>query len=711
MMFHLEPTAKPRLLALIHDVTDAKHRLCYRLISPMLRQTAFFGVLSATLLTWITTVGYAAEAVPPDEQAIRDVEAERTETARASWWGFDPKDATQALQAALNCAAERVVVDKMKGPWIVARTVNLPSDKEIVFEPGVVVEAKRGKFRGKGECLFLAKGRQNLTLRGEDATFRMHKSDYHKPPYELAEWRHALSIRGCERVTVEGLTLAQSGGDGIYLGVGSNNATNRNITIRNVVCDGNNRQGISVITAENLLIDNCAFLNTRGTAPEAGIDFEPNHPDERLVNCVLRDCRSENNAGHAYHIYLGNMHAESPTISLRFEDCTSESCERYSAYVGVANREGERTVRGSIDYVDCRFDGDEGGGVFIRGNEAEGSLVRLEDCEIIRRDDQPSRLAPITIQAPRRLDVDAGNVKILDCVIRDSLVRPPLTLLGSPLTGLRNVSGSVKVVSPEGESEYTLDSEQLSEWFPVQRQVARIPQIAFDWHEARPVDADFSPKEKEVTFRLRREAVLLTDATAGQPIELSVKMEAVGDHTPQADPIMVTSSDGESKEVEPRVEEQHVMYKFTPRKTGPHRIHWKGHNNETFRPLHCTAPMAILAKTLGARLIRPRDTLYFPVPADVDRFALQVAGAGTAETVKATVRNAAGDVVGQQDNIAPPHVFMLNRDDGHSQEMEIWSVTLEQASRGVLEDVSLRTVGVPPVFAATPDSVFASSEL
>ena len=283
----------------------------------------------------------ADDSKPRNEKAIADVAAGRVETAQASWWGFDPQDATNSLQAALNCRAKRVVVEHMGQPWIV-KTIRLPSNKEIVFEPGVVVEAKRGEFLGKGDCLFVASGCKRLTLRSTGATFRMHKSDYHKPPYQLAEWRHALSIRGCEDVTVEGLTLADSGGDGIYLGAGSNNATNRNITIRNVVCDGNNRQGISVITAENLLIENCLFRNTRGTAPEAGIDFEPNRPEERLVNCVLRNCRSENNAGHAYHFYLGNMHEKSPPVSIRFENCTSKGCERYSTYVGVANRNGER---------------------------------------------------------------------------------------------------------------------------------------------------------------------------------------------------------------------------------------------------------------------------------------------------------------------------------------------------------------------------------
>ena len=337
--------------------------------------TIFMMILMFTVLAAQRAV--ADDGAPPDKEAIANVEAGRVETARASWWGFDPADATQSLQAAVNSPAIRVIVVNMGRPWIVT-TIRLPSDKEIVFEPGVVIEAKRGAFLGKTDCLFLARGCRNLTLRGRDATFRMHKSDYHKPPYEPAEWRHALSIRGCENVRIEGLTLLESGGDGIYLGAGSRQATNRNVTIRNVICDGNNRQGISVITAEDLLIENCVFRNTNGTAPEAGGDLEPNHPEERLVNCVLRNCRSENNAGHAYHIYLGQMNEQSPPVSIRFENCTSSGCGRYSASLSIANRNGGRSVRGLIEYVSCRFEADGVAGVSIRGNEADGCRVRFE---------------------------------------------------------------------------------------------------------------------------------------------------------------------------------------------------------------------------------------------------------------------------------------------------------------------------------------------
>jgi hypothetical protein len=139
-----------------------------------------------------------------------------------------------------------------------------------------------------------------------------------------------------------------------------------------------------------------------------------------------------------------------------------------------------------------------------------------------------------------------------------------------------------------------------------------------------------------------------------------------------------------------------LHYTFTPAVTAPHRLQWRGDSRETFRPIDCSVPIAVLADLSGASLIRPMGTLRFPVPAGVERFALLVTGAGTAETVKATVRDASDRVVEMQDDIAAPHVFVLERERAAAD--ETWSLTLGKASQGVLEDVLIQAAGIPPVF-------------
>ena len=96
-------------------------------------------------------------------------------------------------------------------------------------------------------------------------------------------------------------------------------------------CDRNYRQGISVITAEDLLIENCVLQNTAGTAPAAGIDFEPNLPRERLVHCVMRNCRIENNQGLALHVYARTFDGATAPMSIRVEDCITRGSNARSA--------------------------------------------------------------------------------------------------------------------------------------------------------------------------------------------------------------------------------------------------------------------------------------------------------------------------------------------------------------------------------------------
>ena len=209
-------------------------------------------VTLAILTLALPVAARAASAPAPNPQAIEEVRAGKRSVAQASWWGFQPEESTAALQAAIDSGAKKVVVEKMPSPWIVDQ-LRLASDQELFFEPGVEVLAKKGAFHGSADSLFSAAGKRNIKLIGPGATLRMRRADYDSQEYKHAEWRHVLNFHGCTGITIEGLTLAESGGDGIYLGAGPGGAPCKDVVIRDVICDRNYRQGISVISAENLL--------------------------------------------------------------------------------------------------------------------------------------------------------------------------------------------------------------------------------------------------------------------------------------------------------------------------------------------------------------------------------------------------------------------------------------------------------------------------
>jgi hypothetical protein len=124
---------------------------------------------------------YLTNEKNPD--ATAEVLAGKRTVANAAWWGFNEKDSTAALQAAIDSGAEKIFIPNMDKDWIVEPLFLNTDDQEIIFEAGVVVIAKKGSFKGTNDSLFTAEDKQNITLRGYGATLRMHKKDYHSDAY------------------------------------------------------------------------------------------------------------------------------------------------------------------------------------------------------------------------------------------------------------------------------------------------------------------------------------------------------------------------------------------------------------------------------------------------------------------------------------------------------------------------------------------------
>ncbi|MFH1616674.1 MAG: right-handed parallel beta-helix repeat-containing protein [Planctomycetota bacterium] len=318
-----------------------------------------------------------------NDQSVVDVLAGKLKVANAAWWGFERGDSTAAIQSAINSGASKVIIPYMGSDWIV-RPIRLVSNQEIVFEPGVVIAAKKGQFKGDHDSLFRAEQNKNITLRGYGATWRMNKADYTDPNnYIKAEWRMGFMCLSSKNIKVLGLTIAGSGGDGIYLGntavefIGKP-AYNSDIVIKDCIFDNNYRQGISVIGAENLLIENCIFRNTSGTAPADGIDFEPNSEDNKLTNCIVRNCVFENNDGCGVQVCVTHLSEKTEPVSVLIENCHIRSTKSWGFLVGTVRDEG---VSGKIHYKNCTVE-NTGKGGFVIYDKPDGSLdIQFTNCK------------------------------------------------------------------------------------------------------------------------------------------------------------------------------------------------------------------------------------------------------------------------------------------------------------------------------------------
>lgn len=639
-------------------------------------------------------------------KAIGEVMSGKRKEANAAWWGFDLEDATAAMQSAINSGAEKLVIENMGAPWIVDK-IQLVSNQEILFEEGVVVIAKKGAFKGKGDSLFTASLKSNITLNGYKATLRMHKSDYAGEGYEKAEWRHALSILSCSNIRVYGLTLAKSGGDGIYLGVAKKGVTNSDIHIKDVVCDANYRQGISVISARNLLIEDCVLKNTSGTPPAAGIDFEPNHPSEELVNCVMRNCITKDNDGDGYEFYIRNLNAQSANLAIRLENCRSINDKMSVRYVINNGHEGA-AVNGLAEFINCSFEGGKNGGILIGDKPADAGRIRFVNCSITNAALDNAEMSPIVFNTRHGATRDVGGADFVDCVIHDPIDRNPIDFQDwSGDLRIADVEGSLAIERHGVRKEQKITSELLKEWIPV-LSFRKIPKLSISGMELQPVFPNAAPDDFGKCFaRLRRDAKCVLYAEENNQISIDMHYFQVGRYSGKSMPVKVYSLSGGV------IHEQDVAFKseaeiqFTAPKTGIYSIILSIGANAV-QITKSSHRLCISSEDAPIHFFGTTGELYFYVPRDTKEFGVKVYGESSSEAVKATLIGASDNTLEIKDNITQPYVFIV--DDRSATSGEVWELKIEKPSATSFEDYYIQFLGIPPLASCSREALLRPAE-
>ena len=180
-----------------------------------------------------------------------------------------------------------------------------------------------------------------IELNGQDIRFHGHGEivgDKHTHLGTEGEWGMGIILRGCSNVDVYDLTIKDCWGDCIYVG-----AKSTEVRINNCTLDHGRRQGISITSAGNVLIENCIISNVGGTDPEYAIDVEPIKNDViesvvinnvKAINCKggfltwsgaknstinkveISDCYVQGGAKDDYAFYFAN--------EVKIENCTSD---------------------------------------------------------------------------------------------------------------------------------------------------------------------------------------------------------------------------------------------------------------------------------------------------------------------------------------------------------------------------------------------------
>jgi hypothetical protein len=363
--------------------------------------------------------------------------------------GFNSTDATSTLQGAINSKADTVLVPYMGSDWIV-RPIKCVSNQTIIFEKGVNIVAKPGAFGGNMDALFKIESVSNVSLIGYGATFRMQKAEYLRLyPALGAEGRHCVAIYASSGVRILGLILRDSGGDGVGAYFASSN-----ILIKDVICDNNERQGMSPCDLTNFTIENCVMINTIGAPPGAGVDFEPGANSEKLSNIKVINSYMANNAGSGM-IVLGWWTASNSTspYSMDIKHCFI-STKNWSA-IDLGNCP-DGGPKGTVFFEDCigesSFPSDKaGGGLGITGKSANAYLAKFTNCLW-----QNSNTAIKFCKGNSGAQV-LGNIQFVNCSINepDQQFTIRRDFAGGTF-GLANITGNLKINCPYGLASASL---------------------------------------------------------------------------------------------------------------------------------------------------------------------------------------------------------------------------------------------------------------
>jgi len=397
----------------------------------------------------LPATGVLAADGPHRPQLVVEVREGRRHEARASWWGFDAHDSTAILQTAIDSKVKRLIIDRQPSPWM-TRSLTGVSGQEIVFESGAELVALKGAYQGRSDCLLTFSQCAGVTIRGEKSdagelpVIRMQKEDYQSDAYQKSEWRHGLALLGCRDVRIEDLRIEKTGGDGIYLGTGSDKIPNRNVLIKGVDCNANHRQGISIISAENLLIDRCLLRNTTGTAPQAGIDFEPNDPADVLINCVMKNCIASGNAGTGYQICPQSLAGRSQPISIVLDNCVSRGNAQHAVHLCSAQQD---PPAGRLEITHFLAEGDAMSGLAVQFNPCDAIRIDLDDVTFRDCAKTDTFFAPLYLQGTDFVDRPAGNIHFKQVTVKDEVDRPPFFVRGRkgsrPAEVTRDITGQI----------------------------------------------------------------------------------------------------------------------------------------------------------------------------------------------------------------------------------------------------------------------------
>ena len=224
----------------------------------------------------------------------------------------------------------------------------------------------------------------------------------------LSQWGHGINISVSKNVLIKNVRISKCIGDGIAITgrkeelLGEYFNASKDVKIINSVMDCNRRQGMSIIHADNVIVESCTFSNTGSllaTSPAAGLDIEPNANDrykQGVRNIKILNCKVFGNKGggikvQGYAVVSGICSISGVTIEkcevdgsvdVAASDVVVRNCHMKSSTI-----RGTKDVIAKVEFEDCTWENGHGVQIYYSGyknfdGNREGGII---DSLIITR--------------------------------------------------------------------------------------------------------------------------------------------------------------------------------------------------------------------------------------------------------------------------------------------------------------------------------------
>jgi hypothetical protein len=286
--------------------------------------------------------------------------------------GFGGDD-TNVFQTALNSTAQNGQSLEIPAGSYNINPISFPNDSNVFVDAGATVAANSGYGANSVMLKIYA---SNVTITGAGAAV----SVFQMPLAQAAsiadgsQYRHCLDVETAANVAITAISCNLSGGDGLYL------RTSANVTVTDCIFDHNFRQGSSItgqVNHINYVGD--YFTNTSGTAPQSGIDIEPNVPGDFLLDVNIDDCYTNYNAGDGLMISLWLLDSTSQPVGITVLRHHSTGNQRYGYF---ANNNDPTNAPGTILIQDSFSDQSGSYGAAGRFYAANGAALIFQNLTV-----------------------------------------------------------------------------------------------------------------------------------------------------------------------------------------------------------------------------------------------------------------------------------------------------------------------------------------